>query len=154
VPAGRAQPANHARARSLLVEVHRLRIKLGGKGLDFFRGHAPRAVIGNLAGTEIFPIKLGHTRSISKANPTEPLLAPGETEWKRALTGCAQVCRLACFHERDDAVSASFRLCALIRFVYAACRSRGGRNVRFSRPVPVGTLHYADHYQGILLARP
>ena len=45
MPAGRGKPAQHARARGGLVEMHRLRVELGGERDDLLAGDQPRADI-------------------------------------------------------------------------------------------------------------
>ena len=56
MPAGSAKSAEHALRRRRLVEMHRLRIELGGEGDDFLARHQARAVNGDRAGLEIFPV--------------------------------------------------------------------------------------------------
>src|SRR5262249_57165270 len=60
VPARRDQPAEHGRARGILVEVHGLRVVLGGKGDDLGAGDQPRPAVDDLAWREIFPMEAGH----------------------------------------------------------------------------------------------
>ena len=60
MPAGGRESAEHGRAGGLFVEMHGLRIELGGEGDDLLTADQPRAVFVDLAGGEIFPIAAGH----------------------------------------------------------------------------------------------
>jgi hypothetical protein len=54
VPARAGQAAQHAVGRGLLIEVHRLRIELGGESQDLVAGDMARAECSEPAGREIF----------------------------------------------------------------------------------------------------
>ena len=52
MPAGGGEPAEQRGARRRLVEMHRLRIELGGEGDDLLARHQARAVDGDVAGSK------------------------------------------------------------------------------------------------------
>ena len=56
------RPPSRVALRRRLVEMHRLRIELGGEGDDLLARHQPRAVDGDRAGLEVFPMELRHGR--------------------------------------------------------------------------------------------
>jgi hypothetical protein len=60
VPTRGDEAAQQGRARRVLVEVHRLRIVLGGEGDDLRAGDEPGSASGDLAWSEIFPVEAGH----------------------------------------------------------------------------------------------
>ena len=55
-----ASPPSSVAAAGRLVEMHRLRVELGGEGDDFLARHQARAVEGNRARLEIFPMAFRH----------------------------------------------------------------------------------------------
>ena len=66
VPARGAQAAEQRGARRRLVEMHRLRIELGGEGDDLLARHQPRAVDGDRAGFEVFPMSFGMAAGLAQ----------------------------------------------------------------------------------------
>ena len=60
MPARGDETPEQIRARGRLVEMHGLRIVFGGEGDDFRARDEPRSTLGDLAGTEIFPMQTGH----------------------------------------------------------------------------------------------
>jgi hypothetical protein len=55
-----AKPAQHGGAGRRLVEMHRLRVELGGEGQYLFARHQARAVDRDRAGLEVFPMEFSH----------------------------------------------------------------------------------------------
>ena len=56
-----ARPPSMVALRRRLVEMHRLRIELGGEGDDLLARDQPRAVDGDRAGLEVFPMEFRHS---------------------------------------------------------------------------------------------
>src|SRR5207237_2997523 len=69
MPARSGQALEHRLLRRLLVEMHRLRIVLRGKGEDLLARHATRAEGTETAGLEIFEGERGHDGDIAEGSP-------------------------------------------------------------------------------------
>ena len=54
------KPAKRRRTRRVLVEMHGLRVVLGGESDDLLAGDEPGTAFGDLTRGEIFPMQAGH----------------------------------------------------------------------------------------------
>src|SRR4029079_7319119 len=91
MPARGGKPAEQRAGGGRFVEMHRLRVELGGEGDDFLTRHPARAVDGNRALFEIFPMAFRHS---SFCSPPQPGLS--HMTAIRPLQRRAQVANLKC----------------------------------------------------------